>query len=116
MPRTALTVTQMGGAYASAGVVATEQAADVGNGNYIPLTGGEVVVARNTNSGSTAHTVTFTSVADSEGRTGDITGESIAAGAVHVFGPFQPNGWKQTDGRLYIDANHAEIKFSVYKP
>jgi hypothetical protein len=114
MPRTLLAVTQTGGAYATAGVVATEQAADVGNGNYIPLTGGEIVVARN--SGASSRTVTFTSVADSEGRLGDITAESVAAGAVHVFGPFQPTGWKQSsDGGLYINANHAEILFSVYK-
>ena len=114
MAKTVLTAVKAPGAYAGAGVVAAATAADVANGNAVKLSGGEILVARN--SGAAGHTVTISSVADDQGRTGDITAESIAAGATHIFGPFQPRGWKQNDGNLYFSANHAEVLFTVIKP
>lgn len=102
------------GSYGIAGVTLTETAADTSNFNQFLMTGAELLLARNSNAGSTAHTVTITSVTDDRGRAGTITAESIAAGAAHAFGPFTKKlGWAQSNGYLYFQANHAEILFSV---
>ena len=94
------------------GVTATFTAADVANKEQFALTGKEIVVARN--SGASARTVTINSVAIN-GRTGDITADSIAAGATHVYGPFNPDGgWAQTDGTLHLEADNAEVLFAVF--
>lgn len=92
------------------GVTATVTAADITDKNQFRLTGKEILIARN--SGASARTVTITSVAVN-GRTGDITADSIAPGATHVYGPFDLNGWQQTDGYLYFEANNAEVLFTV---
>lgn len=68
------------------------------------------VLAHNTDSG--AHTVTFTSVADSFNRTGDITAYSIAADKVAMFGPFKTAGWSHS-GQLYIDVSDPKIRLAV---
>lgn len=94
----------------TAGVPVTFTAANPTDKEQFPLTGKEIVIARN--SGASSRTITITSVAYN-GRVGDITTESIAAGAVRVFGPFNINGWKQTDGNLYLEANNAEVLFAV---
>ena len=74
--------------------------------------GKDLVIAQNT--GATAHTVTITSVADPKSnRTGDITAYSMDAGELAVFGPFSREGWMQSDGYVYLEANHIEIKFGV---
>ena len=70
-----------------------------------------ILIARNTNAG--AQTVTVTSVADAQGRSGDITTYSIAAGKLAAFGPFETEGWRQSDGNLYAVASHIDVKFSV---
>jgi len=74
--------------------------------------GKDLVIAQNT--GATAHTVTITSVASAKNnRTGDITSYSMDAGELAVFGPFEREGWMQSDGYVYLEANHIEIKFGV---
>jgi len=50
---------------------------------------------------------------DQQGRTGDITTYSLAAGAIVALGPFQTEGWRQSDGNLYAVASHIDVKFSV---
>jgi hypothetical protein len=78
------------------------------------MTGAEVLLARNSNAGSTAYTVTISSAADAMGRTKDITTESIAAGTTRVFGPFRnKDGWVQSGGYLNIAASNAEVLFAV---
>lgn len=111
MPKTTLTKTTAPGSYATAGVALTMAAADVGNKNQFVASGEDLVIAHNT--GATEHTITINSVADPYGRTGDITAEAIAAGAYKIFGPFKTAGWRQSDGRIYLEANHAEVKFGV---
>lgn len=111
MARTVLTKTVAKGNYQSAGTAVTMAAADVGNKNSFPLGSNDLVIAQN--SGAAPHTVTISSVADPFGRTGDIAAESMAAGEIRVFGPFTGQGWRQSDGSLYLEANHAEIKFGV---
>ncbi len=74
----------------------------------------DIIVAHNTGAG--ARTVTITSVADAgNNRTGAITAYSIGAGEYAAFGPFNRQGWMQTDGYIYIEAEHAEVKFGVIK-
>jgi hypothetical protein len=97
----------------SAGQLAiTEQAADASNGNKFTLSGHEVLVMHNTD--TVAQTVTISSVADNEGRTGDITTYSIAAGAIAVYS-FRGGvgGWQQSDGSVHMLASAATIKFAV---
>lgn len=114
MPRTALTVTQIPSPYAGAGVAATETAADTTNQNSFPLTGREIVIARN--AGASTRTVTITSVDDRFGRQENIAAENIAAGELRVYGVgLALEGWQQTDGSLYIEANHADVKFTVLR-
>lgn len=95
-----------------ADVVAT--AADTSNQNAVAITGRELVLVENT-SADTAYTCTFTSVADRNGRLGHITSYSLSAGEKALFGNFTLEGWKQTDGKLYLEANNAAIKFLIIK-
>jgi len=86
-------------------------AADVANKDQVAHTGKEVVLAWNT--GATDHTVTITSVEDPYGRIEHMGPYTIATGKIARFGPYANLGWHQTDGKLYFEANHAEIKFAV---
>ncbi|MCL4528670.1 MAG: hypothetical protein M1282_04580 [Chloroflexi bacterium] len=117
MARTALTKYTALGAFPSLplGALAadlTMAAADITNKNSCVATGNDLIIAYN--SGLSPYTVTITSAASpNTKRTGDITTYSIAAGAISVFGPFSKNGWMQTDGNLYFEANNAAVKFAV---
>lgn len=114
MARADLTVTTVPNPYAAAGVAIAMTAADASNKNQFPLTGKEIVIAWN--SGATGRTITITSVDDTYGRTKDIAAEAIAAGAIRVYGAgLATIGWQQTDGKLYLEANHAEVKFGILR-
>lgn len=94
------------------GVSITWTAADAANKDEFTLTGKEVVLARNTDSVN-AETVTINSVAIN-GRTGDITADSIAADGMAVYGPFNVDGgWAQTDGTLHLEASSSDVEFAV---
>lgn len=110
MPRTDLTKTTRPGSYDVDGAVLTMAAGDVANGNAFASSGNDLVICHNTNAG--AQSVTIQSVADERGREGDLT-KSIAAGAYHVFGPIATNGFRQTDGKIYVDVAHAEVFVGV---
>lgn len=75
------------------------------------ISDGDVIVVHNT-SADTAYTYTITSVADPYGRTGDITANSIAAGAIEVL-RVGLEGWRQTDGKVYLEANNTAVKFGI---
>lgn len=111
MPRQTLTKTTSPGPNPTAGVAVTMTAADTVNKEQFALTGREVLIIQNT--GASAYTYTITSVADPYNRTGHITAQSIAAGAIHVIGPLGLEGWRQTDGNLYLEANNAAVKYGV---
>lgn len=84
---------------------------DVPNGNDTALVDSKtLVLVRNTDSG--AHTVTFTSVADTLNRKGDITAYSVPAGAQALFGPFKLVGWSVA-GRLQIDGSDVTLQIAV---
>lgn len=74
---------------------------------------GKVLIIAHNTDGANPYTVTFSSVVDDLGRTGDITAYSLAAGDYCVFGPFSTEGWRQSDGKLYFEASNAAIKFAV---
>jgi len=111
MARQTLTKSNSPGPNPTAGVVVTMTAADTTNKEQFALTGREVLIIQNT--GASSYTYTITSVADPYGRLGDITTQSIAAGAIHTVGPFGLAGWQQTGGYLYLEASNTAIKFGV---
>jgi hypothetical protein len=107
-----LTKTTAPGAYASAGVAVTMAAADAGLGNYFVAGGKDLLIARNSGAGD--RHVTVTSGVDEFNRTGTITSETIAAGAVRVFGPFPAEGWVQAGTRnVLVTADNAEVFLGV---
>lgn len=111
MTRATLTKSTAGGNWNHAGVTLTMTAADASNFNQFVANGNDLVVAHNTGAGG--HTVTITSVADTYGRTKDITTEAITAGAYKIYGPLKTDGWMQTDGKIYLAASSSEVKFGV---
>lgn len=111
MPRTTLTKTAAGGSFNHAGVTLTMTAADTGNSNQFTATGNDLVVIHNT--GGSDYTFTITSVADPYGRAKDITTETIAANTYKIVGPLQITGWQQTDGKIYLSASNAAVKFGI---
>jgi hypothetical protein len=113
MPRVVHTPVAAPGTQNYTGAALTQLAADTVNKEEVVITGKELVLAQNSDVG--AHTVTITSVADNLGRTKDIAAVSLAAGELRIFGPFGLEGWRQSDGFLYFEANHATIKFSVLR-
>lgn len=91
----------------------TFAAANVSDKNQFVASGKDLVLAWNSNP-TNPYTVTITSVADpTYGRTGDITTYSLAAGEIACFGPLVLEGWSQTDGKIYLEASNAAIKFAV---
>lgn len=117
MPKTSITKIVPKGAYGDYSVADSADiafaAADVGNGNQFLCGPMDLVLVWN--SGASAYTVTITSMADHFGRTKDITTYSIGAGEYAMFGPFTSEGWKQTDGYVYISANNVAVKFAVFQ-
>ena len=115
MPRQTLTpLVALGefGSYVANAADVTMTAADAANKEQFVATPRQIVFAHNTGAG--ARTVTITSVADEKGRSGDIATYSIGAGEYAVFGPFtSAQGFRQTDGYIYLEAAHAEVKFGV---
>jgi len=90
----------------------TMTAADTVNKEQFVASGNDLIIAHNT--GASPHTITVTSVADGQTkRTGDITAYSLGAGEYAALGPFAKQGWVQADGKIYLEANHAEVKFGV---
>lgn len=89
----------------------TQLAADATNKEQFVPSGDDLVIAHNTGVG--ARTITFTSAVDPDSkRTGDVIAYSIAASKIAIF-RFKQKGWVQPDGRIYIEASNAEVKWSV---
>lgn len=82
------------------------------DGNQFTASGNDLVLVHNSD-GANPYTVTFTSVEDPYGREGDITTYSLAAGEYALFGPFKNTGWRQADGKIYIEGSNAAIKVLV---
>ncbi len=101
------------GSYAANAADLPMTAADASNKNQFVFRPGDTVIAHNT--GAVDRTVTVTSVAlTGSGRTGDIGPYTIGAGEYAVIGPFDTHdGFRQSDGYIYLEASHAEVKFGV---
>lgn len=118
MARTTLTRTTPLGPYPTLPVAAlaldvTMAAADTSNLNQILLDGPMIVLVQNT--AGVPGTVTLTSSADSLNRTGDIATYTVAAGGISAFKIDQTNGWKQTDGYLYLQASATTMKLGAIR-
>ena len=118
MARTDITPQDALGSYPSLPLSAdsadfTWTAGDATNNNAVTLAGRELVLVRN--DGTSAQDVTFQSVADQYNRTGNIDTYSVGAGEYAMFGPFKVPGWKQGDGKLYIDPASTDLKFAVIR-
>ena len=87
-----------------------ETAADATNKEQFAPSGNDLVIIHNT--GASAYTVTFTSAADEQKRTGDVTTYSLGAGEIMAF-RFKTPGWKQSDGYIYMEASNAAVKYAV---
>lgn len=115
MARTTLVKTTAKGPYptlpvAANGLDVTMAAADVANKNQFLPGGNDLVLMQN--SGASPYTVTITSAADAQNRTGDITTFSLEAGDIACF-LVKSNGWVQADGYVYLEASNASVKFGV---
>lgn len=118
MPRTTLTRTTPLGPYPTLPVAADAldlvmTAADAANDNQFVLDGSVLIVAHNTGVG--ARTITLTSKADDRNRTGDVTSYSIGADEYMCFKVDNTVGWRQSDGFMYLDAEHAEVKIGIIR-
>ncbi len=114
MARAAIAAQTAPGGYDADGAILTWTVADPTNDHKTTWTGREIIMAWNT-SADTAYAVIVTSVADvPAGRTGDAT-KSIPFGEMRMFGPFNANGWRQSDGQLYFEAANAAVKFAVLR-
>ncbi len=117
MARTTISVfTPLGGfnAYAAdaANVVPAAMSGSSGDdGNQFVASGNDLVIAQET--AGAPQTITFSSVNDPFGRTGDITSYSIGANETAAFGPFAVVGWRQTDNKIYFEANSANVKVVI---
>lgn len=111
MARTLLTPISIPTPLATVPVEMTFTVADFTNGNKFSATGREIVVVKNIHA-ATAKTFTVTSVAIN-GRLGSITAFSVAALKEYVLPFFSIEGWKQSDGFIYIDGEDANIKIQV---
>jgi hypothetical protein len=90
-------------------------AGDGSNNNYVAITNTKtVVLAQNTSTGT--NTLTIVSVADAQGRTGDITSYAIGALKTSCFGPFvtSPTGWNQSSpAGLWLNPSSSFVQFAV---
>lgn len=118
MARLALTPKTLPGPYptlppAAGSLAVTEAAPSVaGDGvSFAFVPGRTILMVRNTN--AAAQTVTLTSVPDTQGRSGDVSAYSLAAGAIAFLGPFSGEGWRQADGSIYAVASHVDVKFTA---
>jgi hypothetical protein len=91
-------------------------AASAADDHYFVNTGGEILLAKNNDSGS--HVATLVSVADPYGRTGDET-ITVAAGALKALGPFPPELWNQSGSQnIHLDIGTDEdtsVSFAVLR-
>lgn len=111
MARQTLTKTTVPGPNPTAGAAVTMTAADTTNKEQFAVSDGDVILVQNT--GGSTYTYTVKSVADPiYGRTGDVNAVSIAAGAIHAV-RVGVEGWRQTDGYVYLEANNAAVKWGI---
>lgn len=117
MPRVTLVKTTPKGPFPTLPVAvdsldATITVADVANMEQFVPSGDDLIIAHNSD-GASARTITFTSAPDAQGRSSDITTYSIGIGEIALFRINKKKGWMQPDGRIYINASHAAVRWII---
>ncbi|MEM3453499.1 MAG: hypothetical protein QW835_07755 [Candidatus Hadarchaeum sp.] len=113
MARTALNPISVPHPYAAAAADLSWTAADAVNGNCFIFSGKEILLAQNT--GTSEATITISTVACSHGRTGDIV-KVLGAGNFCIFPAlYYAEGFMQADGKVYVNANSADVKLAVLR-
>lgn len=114
MARTSITPINAPGAYA--GAFSTLPFTDLGttgtNGHQFTVTGAEVILVRNISGSGVA--VQIFSVDDNLGRQENVLA-TIAANGFAILGPMKLEGWRQTDGNIYLDSTSTAIKAAIIK-
>jgi len=125
MARTTLVKTAINSAYPALPIVAlsadlnfqASTGASGTNGNQFAWGDAARLLVIAINTGITGRTVTISSKVDPFNRTGDITAYAVAIGALAApiasAWIIERTGFYQSDGMLYLEANHAEIKFAA---
>jgi hypothetical protein len=111
MARATIAVQQINSPY-GVGSKVTFTAASVADKNQYVAGNGDFIMARN--SGASPRTLTVTSVACPEGRTEDVV-LTIPAGETWQTGIIPKTGFKQADGKVYIEADNAEVLIAVLR-
>lgn len=116
MPRVLRTVTTIVDGYPTLPVVANSldipfSAADATNKEEVVWVDGLIILVRN--SGAGARTFTITSVA-LNGRTGDLGPYSLGAGEYAAI-EVPASGFRQSNGKIYFEGEHAEVLFATVK-
>lgn len=120
MPRTPVALTTPLSSYPtlplaanSADLVTT--AADVSNKNQVAYGNASrlLIIAINTHT-ATSYTVSITSAPDAFGRLGDIATYQLEAGNAMIM-ILNRDGWRQSDGQLYLEANNASVVFGAVR-
>jgi hypothetical protein len=79
------------------------------NENYVEFRGKGLLIVQNTHA-TNAYTFTLNSAPDRRQRSGDLTEYSVGAGEIAAF-LLKEEGWRQTNGRLHLEAENAAVKF-----
>lgn len=74
--------------------------------------GQELLLCRNTD--SVPHVVTIEGVEDPFGRTITVA-YTLPQRSFAAFGPFEPVGWRQLDGKLYFNADDSSVQFAILR-
>ena len=88
---------------------------DVANKEATKLTGKELIIARNLTGG--AINFQIDGVPDFQNRTENITGgiPGLPANTWAVFGPFNLDGWQQSDGNIFFQGNAVGLEWAVIR-
>lgn len=115
MARTIYTPQEIVGPYPSNFLMSTLTwaLADISNQNRFLLTGREIILARNDDVGT--KNVTLTSIAGGTNkRVGNVT-KAMGAGTYAAFSAAEMDGWIQSDGYFYLEADDADIFFAIIR-
>lgn len=110
MPRTAITTQPKGASYPATAPTLTFVNGDNTNGMSFPSTGKELVLLHNTTGAGVV--VTISSVADPFGRSQTFT-KTVPANGYAMFGPLELLGWRQADGKVWVDFAATGVDIAV---
>jgi len=110
MARVTITKTTLPGPYPAAGVTVAFTAADATNKNQMVMTGADLLLMRNVN--AAAKTYKLEGAQNIYNRTADLSG-SLAASELAGFFLNNLEAFRQPDGYLYCEGEHADVKFAA---